>query len=72
MSEFKHEERISPEQAAERLADIAFTLTTGGTLELRAEGKEVRVPVPREVVLKRESKPKGDHVEVKVGLSWYA
>ena len=72
MTEFKHEERISPQEAAERLADIAFTLTAGGSLELRGDGKGVRVPVPKEVVLKRESKRKGDHVEVRVGLSWYA
>jgi amphi-Trp domain-containing protein len=72
MGEFKHEERISPQQAAERLADIAFTLTAGGSLELRGGSEEVRVAVPGEVVLKRESKSKGDHVEVTVRLSWYA
>ena len=36
MSEIKRkdEERLSPRQAAERLTDIAYALTTGGTLNL--------------------------------------
>ncbi len=46
MTEFKHEEHLSREQAAERLADIAFALTAGGTLELRIEGERSTFPSP--------------------------
>ena len=55
MSEIKHkdEERLSPRQAAERLTDIAYALTAGGTLNLGG-GQTVTVPVVDEVVLKRE------------------
>jgi amphi-Trp domain-containing protein len=69
---FKHEERVSRQQAAERLADIAYALTAGGTLELRTKGEQVRVGVADEVLLKRESRTNGDRVEVEVELSWSA
>jgi amphi-Trp domain-containing protein len=69
---FKHEEQVSRQQAAERLADIAYALTAGGTLELRAKGEQVRVPVANEVLVKRETTSNGDRVDVEVVLSWSA
>ena len=47
MSDFKHkeEERLSRQQAAERLIDIAYALTAGRPLELSAAGRRVTVPV---------------------------
>ena len=63
----KDEERLSPRQAAERLTDIAYALTTGGTLNLGG-GHKVTVPVVDEVVLKREGKSKDGHI--KLELSW--
>ena len=45
MTEFKHEECLSRQRAAERLADIAYALTVGGTLEVRTGGEQVKVPV---------------------------
>jgi amphi-Trp domain-containing protein len=67
---FKHEERVSRRQAAERLADIAYALTAGETLELRADGERLRVRVADDVVLRRRDKATGDHVSVEVELSW--
>lgn len=72
MTEFKHEEQVSRQQAAERLADIAYALTAGGTLELRTSGEQVRVPVANEVLVKRETRSTGDRVEVEVVLTWSA
>ena len=72
MDEFIHEEQVSREQAAERLADIAYALTAGGTLQLRSDGAQVSVPVAGEVILKRTSTMQGDRVEVHVELSWSA
>jgi amphi-Trp domain-containing protein len=69
---FKHEERVSRRQAAERLADIAYALTAGETLELRADGERLRVRVADDVVLRRRDKATGDHVSVEVELSWLA
>jgi amphi-Trp domain-containing protein len=71
VSHFEHEERLPRQQAAERLADIAFAFA-GGTLELRAEGEQLRVPVAREVLLRRETKSNGDRVDVEVRLRWSA
>jgi amphi-Trp domain-containing protein len=72
VTEFNHEEHLSRRQAAERLADIAYALTAGGTLELRTSGEHVRVPVAEDMLLKRESRSNGEHVEVQVVLSWSA
>jgi amphi-Trp domain-containing protein len=72
MSDFNHKEaeRLSRQQAAERLVDIAYALTAGGPLELSAAGRRVTVPVPNELQLERELKSKGDQVELELGLSW--
>ena len=72
MTDFKHDEQVSRQRAAEHLVDIAYALTAGGALELRARGAEVKVPVPDRVVLKRESRSDGDRVEVEVVLTWSA
>jgi amphi-Trp domain-containing protein len=66
-----YEERLSRQQAAERLADIAYALSVGGTLELRTRGKLVKVPVSDEVVLRREGRTGPDHGAVEVGLTWF-
>lgn len=70
--EFRHEEHLSCEQAAERLADIAFALTVGRSLDLSVEGMRVDLPVADEVRLKRESKANDGRVQVEVVLSWSA
>ncbi len=67
---FKHEERVSRRQAAERLADIAYALTAGETLELRGDGERLRVRVADELVLRRRGKATGDLVSVELELSW--
>jgi amphi-Trp domain-containing protein len=74
MTEFEHEEHLPRQQAAERLVDIAYALTAGVTLELRAtrEQERVNVPVNDEVVLRRKTTSEGDRVDVEVRLSWSA
>ena len=47
VTEFKQDERLSRQQAAERLIDIAYALTAGGPLELIAAGRRITVPVER-------------------------
>jgi amphi-Trp domain-containing protein len=72
MSEFEHrqEERLSRQQAAERLIDIAYALTAGGSLELSAAGRRIRIPVANELRLAREVKSTGDQVELELDLTW--
>ena len=72
MTQFKHDEQLSREQAAERLVDVAYALTAGGTLELSANGVRVGVPVADAVLLSRESRTDGDRVQVELVLSWSA
>ncbi len=72
MTEFKHEECLSRRQAAERLADMAYALTVGGTLEVRTEGQRFKVLVADQVLLTRQSRTNGGRVNVEVRLTWSA
>jgi amphi-Trp domain-containing protein len=69
ITDFRHkgEERLSRQQAAERLTDLAYALTMGGPLKLDADHE---VAVAEEVVLKRGGKSTDDRVKLEVELSW--
>jgi amphi-Trp domain-containing protein len=70
--EFKQDERLSRQQAAERLIDIAYALTAGGPLELIAAGRRITVPVDNELRLERWLRSNGDRIELELELSWPA
>ena len=74
MIAFKHKEKewLSRQQAAERLIDIAYSLTAGGPIELSADGRRITVPVAAELRLERELKAKGDRVALELELTWSA
>jgi amphi-Trp domain-containing protein len=74
MGDFTHkeEERLSRQQAAERLIDIAYALTASGSFELNAAGQRIKVPVANELHLGRELKSKGGQVELELDLTWSA
>ena len=72
MSDFRDEERVSRQHAAERLVDIAYALAGGETLELRTKSGHMTVPVGDDVLIKRESRSNGDCVDVEVELRWSA
>jgi amphi-Trp domain-containing protein len=72
VTEFKQDERLSRQQAAERLIDIAFALTSGGPLELIEAGRRITVPVDKELRLERCLSSNGDRVELELALSWSA
>ena len=72
MTEFKQDERLSRQEAAERLIDIAYALTAGGPLELIAAGRRVTVPVDKELRLERWLRSNGDRIELELELSWSA
>jgi amphi-Trp domain-containing protein len=71
LSESKHEnsERLSRQQAAERLTDVAYALMTGDPLRLGPD-RQVTVPIADEVVLRRESRSNGGRVQLELELSW--
>ena len=60
--------RLSRQQAAERLTDIAYALTTGGRLKLGDE--EVSIPAADHVALKFATRSEGGRVELEIELSW--
>ena len=62
--------QVSRRQAAERLVDLAYMLTTGRPLEVSREGETVRVAVPEQLVFERQSRSEGDRVELDLGLRW--
>jgi amphi-Trp domain-containing protein len=72
VSDFELEERLSRERAAERLTDIAYALTVGGTLEVMTGGHRVSVPLADTVLLTRGGSTEGDRVDVEVRLTWSA
>jgi len=72
MPEFKQDEWLSRQQAAERLIDIAYALTAGGPLELIAAGRRIKVPVDKELRLERWLRSNGDRIELELELSWSA
>ena len=72
MPEFKQDEWLSRQEAAERLIDIAYALTAGGPLELIATGRRITVPVDKELRLERWLRSNGDRMELELQLSWSA
>jgi amphi-Trp domain-containing protein len=63
-------ERVSREQAAERLIDLAYALTAGGPFELTLARERVSVSPGDEVRLERGLKAGGDCVELELDLTW--
>ena len=72
MTEFKQDERLSRQEAAERLIDIAYALTAGGPLELIEAGRRIAVPVEKELRLEQCLRSNGGRVELRLQLSWPA
>jgi hypothetical protein len=62
-------ERLSRQQAAERLTDLAYALIAGGSLPLNG-GRRVALPAIDEVVFTRTTESTGDEVELRLELTW--
>jgi amphi-Trp domain-containing protein len=72
VTELEQDGRLSRQQAAERLIDIAYTLTAGGPLELIEAGRRIVVPIEKELRLEECLTSNGDRVELKLQRSWPA
>ena len=70
MDHYSDEERLSRREAAERLTDIAYGLTSGGPIELRIDGRSVKLPLGDDLVLKRESTSDEGRTRLELELSW--
>jgi amphi-Trp domain-containing protein len=68
--EVKETEHISRQHAAERLTDVAYALSAGGTVEFMIAGERVALPIGDGVSLKRELKSDGTKIELELELSW--
>lgn len=64
--------RVSPQQAAERLTDIAYALTVGGPLQLTLDRERVTVPLCDDVQIRRDLRTDGDRVRLELRLTWSA
>jgi amphi-Trp domain-containing protein len=70
MGDYRDEERLSRREAAERLTDIAYGLTSGGPIELTINGRSVKLPVGEDLVLRRESGSNQGRTRLELELSW--
>lgn len=71
MNDSTHEnsERLSRQQAAEHLTDIAYALIMGGPLTLNGE-RQVTVPIADEIVLRRRGTANDGRIQLELRLSW--
>jgi amphi-Trp domain-containing protein len=70
MGDYSDEEHLSRREAAERLTDIAYGLTSGGPIELTIKGRSVKLPVGENLVLKCESGSNQGRARLELELSW--
>ena len=70
MGDYSDEERLSRREAAERLTDIAYGLTSDGPIEIRIERHSVKLPVGDDLVLKRKSMSNEGRTRLELELSW--
>ena len=70
MDHYSDEEQLSRRQAAERLTDIAYGLTSGGPIELRIDGHSLKLLVGDDLMLKRESTSNEGRTRLELELSW--
>lgn len=69
LMEHEKKERLSREQAAQRLRDLADQLARHNEVSFVREGKTLSVKVPAEVELKLEVEV-GEESEIEVEISW--
>lgn len=72
MNDMQHMEttHVLRKEAADKLADIAYSLVTGGPIEFTINGERVSVPIAEGVRLRRALKSEGDDVQLEIQLSW--
>jgi amphi-Trp domain-containing protein len=67
---YRVSDRVTRQQAAEQLMDIAYALAAGAPLEFRLDGRRVSIPLAEEMLLERASQSDGRRIELELELSW--
>jgi hypothetical protein len=67
---YRVSKRVTRQQAAEQLMDMAYALAAGAPLEFRLDGQRVSIPLAEEMLLQRESQSNAHRVELELLLSW--
>ena len=70
MGDYSDEGRVSRQESAERLIDIAYGLAAGEPIEMRIDGHSVKLPVGDDLVFKRESGSNQGRTRLQLELSW--
>jgi amphi-Trp domain-containing protein len=68
--EVEHKERLSREEVAVRLRDLAGMLARHNAIEFERGGMRFTVRVPGEVGLKLELEVESDNCELEIELTW--
>jgi amphi-Trp domain-containing protein len=72
MSDFKHTERISRQQAAERLTDVAYAMVVRAPVTLRIDGERVVVPDAEELLVDWDISCADGRLELQMEVHWPA
>lgn len=70
MTDFKHIERISRQQAAERLTDVAYALVVGSPVTLQIDGERVLVPDAEELLVQWDVAYADGRLQLQMEVRW--
>jgi hypothetical protein len=67
---FRHSERISRRQAAERLTDAAYALVVRSPVTLQLDGERVRVPDAEELLVQWDVRYADGRLHLNIEVRW--
>ena len=70
MTDFKHSERISRRQAAERLTDVAYALVVRSPVALQIDGRRVVVPDAEELLVQWDVGYADGRLQLEMVVRW--
>ena len=70
MTDFKHTERISRRQAAERLTDVAYALVVRSPGALQIDGQRVVVPDAEELLVQWDVGYADGRLQLQMEVGW--
>jgi amphi-Trp domain-containing protein len=70
--DFKHTERISRQQAAERLTDVAYAMVVRAPVTLQIDGERVVVPDAEELLVDWDVSCADGRLELQMEVRWPA
>jgi hypothetical protein len=70
MTNFKHTERMSRRQLAERLTDVAYALVVRSPAALQIDGQRVRVPDAEELLVQWDVGFADGRLQLQIEAGW--